>query len=61
MTATLSGATDLEHLLGTISEAMTAEVLALHADTPADVLRVLASRIRHVRPAASRGSLVAPD
>jgi CBS domain-containing protein len=37
MTATLSGATSLEHLLGTVSEAMTAEVLVLHADTPADV------------------------
>lgn len=36
MTATLSGATSLE-LLGTVGEAMTAEVLVLHADTPADV------------------------
>jgi CBS domain-containing protein len=37
MTATLSPATDLEHLLGTVGEAMTAEVVALQADTPADV------------------------
>jgi CBS domain-containing protein len=36
MTATLSGATSLE-LLGTVGEAMTAEVLVLHAATPADV------------------------
>ena len=37
MTATLSPATALERLLGTVGEAMTAEVVALPADTPADV------------------------
>jgi CBS domain-containing protein len=37
MSATLSGATSLESLLGTVSEAMTAEVVVLRADTPADV------------------------
>jgi CBS-domain-containing membrane protein len=37
MTATLSGATSLESLLGTVGEAMTAEVVVLQADTPADV------------------------
>jgi CBS domain-containing protein len=37
MTATLSGATSLEHLLGTVGEAMTPQVTALAVDTPADV------------------------
>jgi CBS domain-containing protein len=37
MTATLPGADSLAHLLGTVGEAMTAEVLVLQADTPADV------------------------
>jgi CBS domain-containing protein len=37
MTATLSPPTVLERLLGTVGEAMTAEVVALQADTPADV------------------------
>ena len=37
MTATMSGATSLESLLGTVGEAMTAEVVVLQADTPADV------------------------
>jgi CBS domain-containing protein len=37
MTATESTATSLEDMLGTVGEAMTAEVIALQADTPADV------------------------
>lgn len=37
MIATLSGATSLEQLLGTVGEAMTAEVQVLQADTPADM------------------------
>jgi CBS domain-containing protein len=37
MTATVSGRTDLERLLGTVGEAMTNEVVALAVDTPADV------------------------
>ena len=37
MTATLSGATNLQSVLGTVGEAMTAEVVVLQADTPADV------------------------
>ena len=37
MTATESTATSLESLLGTVGEAMTGEVVALHADTPVDV------------------------
>jgi CBS domain-containing protein len=37
MTTTLSPATAVERLLGTVGEAMTAEMVALQADTPADV------------------------
>ena len=37
MTATESTATSLESLLGTVGEAMTGEVVVLHADTPVDV------------------------
>jgi CBS domain-containing protein len=37
MTATLSGPSSLESLLGTVGEAMTAAVVAFQADTPADV------------------------
>jgi hypothetical protein len=37
MSATLSTATSLERLLGTVEEAMTGEVVALQADTPADM------------------------
>jgi CBS domain-containing protein len=37
MTATLSPATSLEGLLGTVSEAITGEVIVLQADTPADI------------------------
>jgi CBS domain-containing protein len=37
MTATLSGANSVESLLGTVREAMTAEVVVFQADTPADV------------------------
>jgi CBS domain-containing protein len=37
MTATLPNGTGLASLLGTVEEAMTARVLALAADTPADV------------------------
>lgn len=36
MTATLSPSTSLDRLLGTVGEAMTGEVTALQADTPAD-------------------------
>ena len=37
MTATLPDETSLASLLGTVEEAMTVKVLALAADTPADV------------------------
>ena len=37
MTAALSPLTSLDRLLGTVGEAMTGEVIALPADTPADV------------------------
>jgi CBS domain-containing protein len=37
MTATAPGATSLERLLGTVGEAMTNQVVALAAETPADV------------------------
>ena len=37
MTATLSPSTSLDRLLGTVGEAMTSEVTALQADTPADI------------------------
>ena len=37
MTATLSPSTRLDHLLGTVGEAMTGEVIVLQADTPADI------------------------
>src|SRR4029453_17168887 len=37
MTATESTATSLESLLGTVGEAMSGEVVVLHADTPVDV------------------------
>ena len=36
MTATLSPSTSPDHLLGTVGEAMTSEVTAIQADTPAD-------------------------
>jgi CBS domain-containing protein len=37
MTATLSPSISLAHLLGTVGEAMTGEVIVLQADTPADI------------------------
>jgi CBS domain-containing protein len=37
MTATLSPSISLDRLLGTVGEAMTGEVTALQADTPADI------------------------
>jgi CBS domain-containing protein len=37
MTATLSPSSSLDRLLGTVGEAMTGEVTALQADTPADI------------------------
>ena len=37
MTATLSPSTSLDHLLGTVGEAMTGEVIVLQADTPTDI------------------------
>jgi CBS domain-containing protein len=37
MTATLPGATSLEHLLGTVGEAMTPQVVSVQVDTPADI------------------------
>jgi CBS domain-containing protein len=37
MTATLPGATTLEHLLGTVGEAMTPQVVSVRVDTPADI------------------------
>ena len=37
MTATLSPSISLDHLLGTVGEAMTGEVIVLQADTPADI------------------------
>jgi CBS domain-containing protein len=37
MTATLPGATSLEHMLGTVGEAMTPQVVSVQVDTPADV------------------------
>jgi CBS domain-containing protein len=46
MTATLSPATTLERLLGTVGEAMTGKVVALQADTPADVA---ARRLEHLQ------------
>ena len=43
MTAALPSVTSLEHLLGTVGEAMTPQVVSLQVDTPADVaLRRLA-------------------
>jgi CBS domain-containing protein len=58
MTATLSGATSLE-LLGPVGEAMTGEVLVLHADTPADVAM---RRLEHSRvsgaPVVDHGRVV---
>ena len=46
MTATLSPATSLERQFGTVGEAMTAKVVALQADTPADVA---IRRLEHLR------------
>ena len=37
MTTTLPGATSLEHLLGTVGEAMTPQVVSVRVDTPADI------------------------
>jgi CBS domain-containing protein len=37
MTATLPGATSLEHLLGTVGDAMTPQVVSVQVDTPADI------------------------
>jgi CBS domain-containing protein len=37
MTATLPAATSLEHLLGTVGEAMTPQVVSVQVDTPADI------------------------
>jgi CBS domain-containing protein len=59
MTATLSPATTLERLLGTVGEAMTAEVVALPADTPADVAT---RRLEHLQvsgtPVVDHGRVV---
>ena len=59
MTATLSPATALERLLGTVGEAMTAEVVALQADTPADVAT---QRLEHMQvsgaPVVDHGRVV---
>jgi CBS domain-containing protein len=67
MTPTLSGATSLEHLLGMDQAGVNRVPVVNSAGRPVgiltrdDVLRVLAQRIRHPRPAASRGSPMAPD
>jgi CBS domain-containing protein len=59
MTATLSPATTLERLLGTVGEAMTGKVVALQADTPADVA---ARRLEHLQvsgaPVVEHGRVV---
>jgi CBS domain-containing protein len=59
MTATLSPVTTLERLLGKVGEAMTAEVLVLQADTPADVA---ARRLEHLQvsgaPVVDHGRVV---
>lgn len=59
MTATLPSVTALEQLLGTVGEAMTAEVVALQADTPADVA---ARRLEHLQvsgaPVVDHGRVV---
>jgi CBS-domain-containing membrane protein len=59
MTATLSPATSLERLFGMVGEAMTAEVVALQADTPADVAT---RRLEHLQvsgaPVVDHGRVV---
>jgi CBS domain-containing protein len=59
MTATLSPATTLERLLGTVGEAMTGKVVALQADTPADVAT---RRLEHMQvsgaPVVDHGRVV---
>jgi CBS domain-containing protein len=59
MTATLSTATSLERLFGTVGEAMTAKVVALQADTPADVAT---RRLEHLQvsgaPVVDHGRVV---
>ena len=59
MTATLSPATSLERLFGMVGEAMTAEVVALQADTPADVAT---RRLEHMQvsgaPVVDHGRVV---
>ena len=56
MTATLSPATALERLLGTVEEAMTAQVVALQADTPADAAT---RRLEHMQVSGARSSTTA--
>jgi CBS domain len=59
MTATLSTATSLERLFGTVGEAMTAKVVALQGDTPADVAT---RRLEHLQvsgaPVVDHGRVV---
>jgi CBS domain-containing protein len=59
MTAILSPPTALERLLGTVEEAMTAQVVALQADTPADVAT---RRLEHMQvsgaPVVDHGRVV---
>jgi CBS domain-containing protein len=58
-TATLSTATSLERLFGTVGEAMTAKVVALQGDTPADVAT---RRLEHLQvsgaPVVDHGRVV---
>ena len=59
MTAILSPTTTLERLLGTVEEAMTAQVVALQADTPADAAT---RRLEHMQvsgaPVVDHGRVV---
>ena len=56
MTAALPSVTSLEHLLGTVGEAMTPQVVSLQVDTPADVaLRRLARAKVSGAPVVDRG------
>jgi CBS domain-containing protein len=59
MTATLPNGTGLASLLGTVEEAMTAKVLAVAADTPADVAaRRLEQAAVSGAPVVDRGLVV---
>jgi CBS domain-containing protein len=59
MTAILSSTTSLERLFGTVGEAMTAKVVALQAETPADVAT---RRLEHMQvsgaPVVDHGRVV---